>query len=282
MKLLKVLLLIFLSYTLFSQEAPRIQLENELKSIKKDLEAQTNAKFEMGPLFIFNEPYKATFTQAKDYSYGIPPNRRTANFLEGESILVIGAQAIGKVRKFKKIDSEEIFETKAFGKPGFEIKDTERYKLQMQAIKKSDWQKAQEIASVLNCGALGSMGRSDIEKHHIQIGDTQVFFQIRQEDDKILLYLDLRVYGGTDFKNMGAAQANTSLLTLTLSDDTKLVLPCESDDERFAIFDLTDHVQKISMGINLFEIELSNKNLKKQLTGTNKYAIGLKVSCFLK
>lgn len=274
-------LLLFLAFTtkLIAQDSPRLKYEKDLQVIVNQMKEETDATFEKGPIFIFEKPFTATFTQATEYGVGAPPNRTNHSFDEGDIVHVLGAQPIGKVLRFKVPNSDVILETKAFGHPGFEIDNADDFKSQVGKIKNADWKEAEQIASMLDCGALAESGKPNFEKHHMTLGDTPVFFQVRMEEGKILLYFDLRTYGGTDFKDMGVAEAEKSILNLTCGDGTYVSIACQSDDERQAIFDITDYSSPLLSGITTLNISLSDKEITKELAEIDQYSIGLKMEC---
>ena len=274
-------ILFFSLFTTFliGQNNPRANFESELQLISDKLKAETNANYEKGPMFNFEAPYLAVFTKSTDYNTGTSSNRTTVNFTERDTILILGAQPVGKVLKFKSQKSEDIFQTKAYGHPGFEVLNSSEFKTQVGKIKKSDWKQAELLATMLSCGSLESAGRPNFEKHHLNIGDTPVFFQVRLESNKILLYFDLRTYGGNDFKDMGVAEGGKSTMNLIFGDESNASIKCESDDDRFAIFDITNLKNQFLSGISRITFELSKKNVTKELNGPDKFAIGLKMEC---
>lgn len=279
MKYIYLLSFIIVSHILIGQNNPRADFENELQGISDDLYSETKAHFTQGPIFIFDEPYLAVFIKGTDYSVGVPPNSTKITFAEGDKVLVLGAAPVGKVLQFRAQDSDDIFSTKAFGHPGFDVENSVEFTAQLQKIKGSDWQQAERLASMLSCGSLESVGQPNFEKHHLNIGDTPVFFQIRLEADKLLLYFNLRTYGGIDFKDMGVAQADKSELSLVFGDESTATIKCESDDDRFAIFDVTSLRSQFLLGIGKITFVLSEKEVTKELKAADKFAIGLKMEC---
>ena len=250
-----------------------------MDQITKVLKEETNAQFVKGPIFNFDKPYKAVFTKDSEFTKGNYPDITKTTFKTGDTILVTGAKPMGSAMSFSSLDSEESFETKAFGRPPFEVIDVDAFRAQVTTIKDSDWKEAEALAAMLDCGALESAGKPNFEKHHLTIGDTPVFFDLRLENDKVLIYFNLRTYGGEDFKDVGAAIKGESKLGLTFNKGEEVTLDCESDDDRFAIFDLTNYREQALSGISKVSFSLSKKEVSKELSDENVYAIGLKMEC---
>lgn len=279
MKYLFLAILICNFSIITAQTDPRSAYEEKLKKIAEELKVQTDANFGKGPMFNFEKPYTAVVTKESEYSKGIYPNVETTKFIVGDTILVLGAKAVGSTLKIKGLNSDEIYETKPFGRPSFQVMESDLFESQIKKIKKVEWQQAETIAAMLECGALEAAGKTNFEKHHLNIGDTPVFFDIRLEQDKVLVYFDLRTYSGTDFKDVGEAIGGESTLGLSFGNGKEASILCESDDSRFAIFDLTNYREDALTGISKINLSLSKKEVSKELLEENQFAIGLKMQC---
>ena len=282
MKYLLLILLSFYSLQVVSQSNARIKYENKLSQLVNELREKTNAEFNQGPLFIFDEPYKAIFKKDSEFIKGTYPNTTTIKFIEGDTVLVIGAPPVGRILSFRSLNSDEVIQTKAFGSPGFEIINADAFKAQVRSIKDSDWQAAESLASLLSCGTLESVHKSNFEKHHLNIGDTPVFFQVRLEEVEVRLYVDLQTYGGSDFKDVGVAKKDETTLVLNFDDGIDAKLSCIQDDDRFAIFDITNYKSQFLSGITRVTFTFSKKEVSQELFNADKYAIGLKMECIKK
>ena len=71
-----------------------------------------------------------------------------------------------------------------------------------------------------------------------------------------------------------------SKLDLNFGDGTQASVMCDSDDDRFAIFDISELGGQLLSGINKIAFSLSDKNVTKELSNADQHSIGLKMQCF--
>lgn len=281
MKFFYCILLTMIGGSVYGQADIKNQYEKELESISAKMEQRVNAKFGKGPFFTFNEPYKAVFTEAMSYSTGSSSNRVSKEFQVGDSILIVGCAPAGPAKKFKAMDSDALYDTKLFGKSGYTILQKEKMRDQVAMVRTTEWRRAEKLRDMLSCGMFDEIGKMNFEKHWIDFGDTPLFYQVRLEEGKTLLYTMLRTFGGNDFKDVGAAIAEQSFVEFNFLDGSTLKLNCmgEGTSEQFAIVDITDHKAKFQSGVEQITYSLEKKKVSQKLEDENRYSIGFKMDC---
>ena len=281
MKIFYCLLLSMIGLSVYGQTDVKSQYEKELASISARMAQEVKAKFQKGPFFIFNVPYKAVFTEAMSYSTGDASNRASKEFQVGDSILIVGCAPAGPAKKFKRMDADELYDTKAFGKSGFKVLKQKEMRAQISLIRATSWKRAEKLSDMLSCGSFEALGKMNFEKHWLDFGDTPLFYQIRLEEDKILMYTMLRTYGGDDFKDVGAAIGGQSFVEFTFLDGSMLKLNCigEGANDQFAIVDITGHKDKFLSGVDRLTYALGKMTASQIMKNENRYSIGIKMDC---
>jgi len=284
-KTMKYLFTIFLLFglclSLSGQNQARINTQAKLDSVLETLEADTDCKFTIGSTFNFNEPYKAVFT--KDASYSVVATRgsgESKEFKTGDTVLVLTALPVGALQYFKTTDSDERYATKSYGRPNFEVIEKDKYKEQLTKIKAADWKTAQNLLDLLTCGNLDAVGYPNLEKYYLTFGDTPVFYELGEENGRILLSFNLRTYGGNDFKDMGPTKIGSAYIEVSFLNGETQKFDCveSNDNSRFAAIDITDEIARFQNGVKNLNFSLTKK-ASQDLSEDDAYSIGIKAEC---
>lgn len=281
MKNLIICIFLMLSISLISQNQARIDVQEKYDALCIEVEKATDAKFAFGSWFHFNEPYEAVFnTETKMYSYqGTESTEKI--FQAGDTVLVIAAKPVMSSKIIKLKNEDTTYETAAFGKSGFDIIEKTKYKEQLKKIKATDWKTVQTKALLLDCGRAAQNGYANTEQYHIFFGDTQVFYRIRGENERIKLEFRLKTFQGNEFKDMGHAVPNTSFAELTFMNDEKVKFNHIGEEDNYdgIVLDITDHQELFREGIKNINISLSKKAANYDITEEDSHTISIKLDC---
>ncbi len=272
-------LLLFLASNIFSQNEAREIISNELSLVIEKLRIETNATFQSDAHFVFEEPYWAVMLKDSEYKVINDDKSNTTKFVKGDSILILSAAPAGKVYKFKRPYAEDLYKTKMFGDPEYEVINSNAFSAQLEKINKCNWRDAVNITSLLECGFFEKIGKPNFEAHSLQLDDEHVLFEIKLQSNKIFLYFVMNSFKTNELASLGVPEAGKSKLDLEFGNGTTASILCESDSDNYAIFDLTKYKEDSMTGINILSLSLSKKIESKELSIIDKYAIGLKMEC---